>query len=77
MQRPPLDAEHDHQIEITQAGIPILVMDAWEHAFYLQYGPDKKSYFEAIWNVWNWADAGSRFDAVRAIDLGLRGAAER
>jgi Fe-Mn family superoxide dismutase len=68
---------HDHQSEITQGGIPILVMDAWEHAFYLQYGPDKKSYFEAIWNVWNWADAGSRFDAVRGVDLGLRGASER
>ena len=68
---------HDHQSEIAQGGIPILVMDAWEHAFYLQYGPDKKSYFEAIWNVFNWADAGSRFDAVRGVDLGLRGAAER
>src|SRR6478736_2351629 len=67
----------DHQSEIAQGGIPILVMDAWEHAFYLQYGPDKKSYFEAIWNVFNWADAGSRFDAVRGVDLGLRGAAER
>jgi Fe-Mn family superoxide dismutase len=68
---------HDHQSEIAQGGIPILVMDAWEHAFYLQYGPDKKSYFEAVWNVWNWADAGSRFEAVRGVDLGLRGAAER
>ena len=62
---------HDHQSEITQGGIPILVMDAWEHAFYLQYGPDKKNYFEAIWNVFNWADAGRRFEAVRGLDLGL------
>jgi Fe-Mn family superoxide dismutase len=66
---------HDHQNEITQGGVPILVLDAWEHAYYLQYGPDKKSYFEAIWNVWNWADAGSRFESVRGIDLGLRLAA--
>jgi Fe-Mn family superoxide dismutase len=66
---------HDHQNEITQGGVPILVLDAWEHAYYLQYGPDKKRYFEAIWNVWNWADAGRRFEAVRGIDLALRQAA--
>src|SRR5688572_8697895 len=66
---------HDHQSEITQGGIPILVLDAWEHAYYLQYGPDKKKFFDAIWNVWNWADVASRFESVRSIDLALRGAA--
>ena len=66
---------HDHQNGITQGGVPILVLDAWEHAFYLQYGPEKKRYFEAIWNVWNWADAGRRFEAVRGIDLALPRAA--
>jgi superoxide dismutase, Fe-Mn family len=66
---------HDHQNEITQGGVPILVLDAWEHAYYLQYGPDKKTYFEAVWNVWNWADAGRRFESVRGIDLALKQAA--
>ena len=66
---------HDHQNEITQGGVPILVLDAWEHAYYLQYGPEKKTYFDAIWNVWNWADAGRRFESVRGIDLALRQAA--
>jgi Fe-Mn family superoxide dismutase len=66
---------HDHQNEITQGGVPILVLDAWEHAYYLQYGPEKKSYFEAIWNVWNWADVERRFESVRGIDLALRQAA--
>jgi Fe-Mn family superoxide dismutase len=66
---------HDHQNEIMQGGVPLLVLDAWEHAYYLQYGPDKVQFFEAIWNVWNWADVQRRFDAVRGIDLGLRQAA--
>src|SRR5882672_10470695 len=51
----------DHQSQITQGGVPLLVLDAWEHAFYLQYGPDKKSFFEAVWNVWNWQDVAQRF----------------
>jgi Fe-Mn family superoxide dismutase len=66
---------HDHQSQITQGGIPLLVLDAWEHAYYLQYGPDKKKFFEAIWNVWNWADVARRFESVRGIDLALRSAA--
>jgi Fe-Mn family superoxide dismutase len=63
---------HDHQSDVTQAGIPLLVLDAWEHAYYLQYGPDKKSFFEAVWNVWNWPDVAARFEAVRTVDLGLK-----
>jgi superoxide dismutase, Fe-Mn family len=66
---------HDHQNEIMQGGVPILVLDAWEHAYYLQYGPEKAQFFEAVWNVWNWPDAQRRFEAVRGIDLGLRQAA--
>ena len=60
---------YDHQTNITQGGVPILVLDAWEHAFYLQYGPDKKSFFEAVWNIWNWQDVGQRFEKVRGLDL--------
>jgi len=64
---------YDHQSNITQGGVPLLVLDAWEHAFYLQYGPDKKSFFEAVWNVWNWRDVGARFEAVRGLDLRVPG----
>jgi superoxide dismutase, Fe-Mn family len=66
---------HDHQSQITQGGIPLLVLDAWEHAYYLQYGPDKKKFFDAIWNVWNWEDVAARFESVRGVDLSLRSAA--
>ncbi len=66
---------HDHQSQITQGGIPLLVLDAWEHAYYLQYGPDKKKFFDAIWNVWNWADVATHVESVRNVELSLRGAA--
>src|SRR5215831_6403878 len=55
---------YDHQSNLCQAGLPILVLDAWEHAFYLQYQNRKKEFFEAIWNIWNWEDAEERFLAA-------------
>jgi Fe-Mn family superoxide dismutase len=63
---------HDHQSQTMQGSSPLMVIDAWEHAFYLQYGPDKKKYIEGIWNVLNWADVGRRFEAVRNLDLALK-----
>ncbi len=62
---------HDHQSEVMQAGVPLLVLDAWEHAYYLQYQNDKKRFFESIWNLWNWEDVAARFIAARKVDLGL------
>jgi Fe-Mn family superoxide dismutase len=62
---------HDHQSEITQGAVPLLVIDAWEHAWYLQYQSDKAKYFDAIWNVWNWDDVAARLASARTLDLGL------
>jgi superoxide dismutase, Fe-Mn family len=56
---------YDHQSNLAQGGLPIMVLDAWEHAYYLQYQNRKTDFFEAIWNTWNWADIGERFRAVR------------
>ena len=66
---------YDHQSNLSQAGIPLLVLDAWEHAFYLQYQNRKKEFFDAVWNVWNWKDVGTRFAAARKVDVGLRDSA--
>ena len=65
---------YDHQSNITQAGIPIMVLDAWEHAWYLQYENRKTDFFEATWNLWNWADVAARFERAKAIELHLTGA---
>jgi len=63
---------YDHQSNIAQAGIPLMVIDAWEHAFYLQYENRKADFFEAVWQVWNWPDIALRFEAARKTELGLR-----
>lgn len=43
--------------------IPIVGIDAWEHAYYLQYKNVKVDYFKAIWNIINWQEAEKRFSA--------------
>src|SRR6266849_9049613 len=68
---------HDHQSETAQGSVPLLVLDAWEHAYYLQYQTDKNRYFEAIWNLWNWNDVAQRFGAAQSVDLRLEQAAEQ
>jgi superoxide dismutase, Fe-Mn family len=65
---------YDHQSNLAQAGVPILVLDAWEHAYYLQYENKKTDFFAAVWSVWNWRDVADRFAAVRSLDVALEGA---
>jgi Fe-Mn family superoxide dismutase len=65
---------YDHQSNITQGGIPLMVMDAWEHAWYLQYENRKTDFFAAMWNLWNWQDIAQRYDQARGLTLSLVGA---
>jgi len=45
----------------TKLYVPLLGIDAWEHAYYLQYKNVKADYFKAIWNVINWNAAEQRY----------------
>jgi Fe-Mn family superoxide dismutase len=65
---------YDHQSNLAQSGTPLLVLDAWEHAFYLQYQNRKTEFFDAVWNVWNWADVAERFQAACRVNIELIGA---
>ncbi|MCU1376538.1 MAG: Superoxide dismutase [Actinomycetia bacterium] len=68
-QRLIIEQVYDHQGNVGNGAGPILVIDAWEHAFYLQYKNVKADYVEAIWNIVNWADVAERFGRVRGFTL--------
>jgi Fe-Mn family superoxide dismutase len=57
---------HDHQSNLCQGGSPLMVIDAWEHAYYLEHQNRKAEFFAALWNLWNWQDVAERFDAARS-----------
>ena len=62
---------YDQQGNIATATVPLLMLDMWEHAFYLDYVNVKADYVKAFWNIVNWADVQARFDAARTKTSGL------
>jgi Fe-Mn family superoxide dismutase len=58
---------YDHQGNTSQGAIPLLVIDIWEHAFYLQYKNVKADYVTAFWNLVNWSDVADRYTAASAF----------
>ncbi len=70
-QRLIIEQLYDQQGNIVPTSVPLLMLDMWEHAFYLDYVNVKGDYVKAFWNIINWADVQARFEAARTQTRGL------
>jgi superoxide dismutase, Fe-Mn family len=55
---------YDHHGNVGQGSTPLLVFDAWEHAYYLQYKNVRPDYVTKLWDLVNWEDVTARYTAA-------------
>ncbi len=60
---------YDHQGNVGNGAVPLLAIDAWEHAYYLQYKNVRADWVKAFWQIVNWDDVAQRFAAARTLRL--------
>ena len=61
----------DQQGNLPAGTVPLLMLDVWEHAYYLDYLNVRADYVKAFWNIANWQDVAQRFEAARSQTPGL------
>ncbi len=66
-----IEQVHDHQDRTPLGTIPLLVMDMWEHAYYLQYRNKKEKWIVNFWEMINWRDVARRLESAECVDLAL------
>ena len=70
-QRLIIEQLYDQQGNLVAASVPLLMLDMWEHAFYLDYQNVKADYVNAFWKIVSWPDVQARFEAARGQTKGL------
>ncbi|ADI05625.1 superoxide dismutase [Streptomyces bingchenggensis BCW-1] len=58
---------YDHHGNVGQGAVPLLVFDAWEHAYYLQYKNVRPDYVTKLWDLVNWEDVAARYAAAAGV----------
>ena len=61
----------DQQSQFAAGSVPLLLLDVWEHAYYLDYKNVRADYVKAFWNIANWDNVQSRFETARTQSKGL------
>lgn len=65
-QRLIVEQVYDHHGNVGTGSTPLLVFDAWEHAYYLQYRNVRPDYVQQLWSLVNWTDVDRRFQRAHS-----------
>ncbi|MEG3613523.1 Fe-Mn family superoxide dismutase, partial [Isoptericola haloaureus] len=61
----------DQEANVAVGIAPLLLLDVWEHAFYLDYLNVEAEYVKAFWNLASWQDVAARLERARPQTAGL------
>lgn len=60
---------YDHHGNVGMNTTPLLVFDAWEHAYYLQYRNVRPDYVEKLWSLVDWSDVARRLSTATSTKI--------
>jgi len=62
--RPIIMQVEKHNINVYPMFKILMVIDVWEHAYYLDYKNDRAKFVDAFWNIINWDEVNKRFEEL-------------